>query len=312
MQEVVVWTPSEGPAGPAGSARPASAMHPPRVTTNATVAAGVRPGSDAVPERHQADDRGDDRLGREGQGGHGRHAAAAQGEPVGDGRQRGVHDEGPGDAVRREGPHRGGDLEQSSRDSDPAEPEARGDAECDGTAAPVSVDGADREKDPDEHGCREQPPRRVGPRGRRWTLRGREGEARETGADGDQRDDLGRPEADVEHEHGQRGGDGDRGRDRGLDEEEGQRAQGGDGREEAESVEGEAGGIRPPRPDACEERGAGRQSAGAADAHGLEHGRGAVGERREEGAEQSERHAVIVATAAGRGLRVRGSAGTCS
>ena len=52
--------------------------------------------------------------------------------------------------------------------------------------------------------------------------------------------------------------------------------------------------------------------AGAAYAHGLEHGGGAVGERREEGAEQSERHAVIVATAAGRGLRVRGSAGTCS
>ena len=56
---------------------------------------------------------------------------------------------------------------------------------------------------------------------------------------------------------GQHGGDGDRGRDRGLDEEERQRAQGGDGREEAEPVEGEAGGIRPPRPHACEQRGAG-------------------------------------------------------
>ena len=101
----------------------------------------------------------------------------------------------------------------------------------------------------------------------------REGEAGETGDDGDQRHDLGRPEADVEHEHGQHGGDGDRGRDRRLDEEERQRAQGGDGREEAERVEGEPRGIRPPRPHAVEQRGAGGSAAGAAYAHGLEHGR---------------------------------------
>ena len=84
-------------------------------------------------------------------------------------------------------------------------------------------------------------------------------------------------------------------------------------REEAERVEGEARRhtASPPAtraPAACRE--AGRRARRTPD--GLEHGGGAVGERREEGAEKSGRHAVIVATAAGRGLRVRGSAGTCS
>ena len=47
-------------------------------------------------------------------------------------------------------PHGGGDLEQSGRDSDPAEPEPRGDAEHDGPATSVPVDGADHEQGPDE------------------------------------------------------------------------------------------------------------------------------------------------------------------
>src|SRR6478735_5025746 len=92
-----------------------------------------------VAERHQADGRGDDRLGREGQGSHRRDAAAAQGEPVGHRRHRCVPDERPGDAVCGERPHGGGDLEQSGRDPDAAEPEPRGDAEHDGPAAPAPV-----------------------------------------------------------------------------------------------------------------------------------------------------------------------------